>query len=242
MVDIGNTRLKWTLAAFGRCLAPATAHPVDDLSAIEQVWQGQTPQAVVMASAGGDGVCRPFVRLAKKLWGLDAEVIGAPPAGVAVQTTYRDPAALGIDRWLAMLGARHYQSQAACVIDAGTATTFDVIDANGVHLGGLIVPGVAAQQAALAQHAPRLGPLTREAELPSVLAHTTSDALLGGLWHGSAAAIVGLCDQLEVAAEQPLQRLITGGNAARLQSILPDNFKRRDDLVLEGLASLVASP
>lgn len=52
---------------------------------------------------------------------------------------------LGVDRWLAMIGAYNrvsrHKDEAICVIDCGTAITLDVVDQKGKHVGGLIMPG-----------------------------------------------------------------------------------------------------
>ena len=56
---------------------------------------------------------------------------------------YDDPSSLGSDRFLAMLGAmNHFPKKQLLVIDIGSAMTFDAIDGNGSHLGGLIMPGL----------------------------------------------------------------------------------------------------
>ena len=54
---------------------------------------------------------------------------------------YPQPQSLGVDRWLALIAARQLAPGWACVIDAGTALTIDALDAAGLHLGGLIIPG-----------------------------------------------------------------------------------------------------
>ena len=62
-------------------------------------------------------------------------------AQFGVRCAYADPARLGVDRWVAVLAAYHAAHGAACVLDAGTAVTFDAVAADGRHLGGLIFPG-----------------------------------------------------------------------------------------------------
>src|SRR3546814_5490867 len=63
-----------------------------------------------------------------------------------LRNAYREPERLGVDRWLAMIAAWHTHRGAACIANAGTALTVDVIDAQGQHLGGIIAAGLAAQQ------------------------------------------------------------------------------------------------
>ncbi|NVJ64905.1 MAG: type III pantothenate kinase [Gammaproteobacteria bacterium] len=63
--------------------------------------------------------------------------------------SYDEPLALGIDRWLAMVGAIEQTDKAFAVLDAGTAITLDLVDVDGKHLGGHIVPGAKLMQKAL---------------------------------------------------------------------------------------------
>ena len=56
---------------------------------------------------------------------------------------------MGVDRWVAMIGARSEFRGGLCIVDAGTAVTIDAIDKNGNHLGGQIIPGLALMSNAL---------------------------------------------------------------------------------------------
>ncbi|MFV2032152.1 MAG: type III pantothenate kinase [Gammaproteobacteria bacterium] len=58
-----------------------------------------------------------------------------------VKNAYSEPATLGIDRWLNLLGAAGLIQQDAIIIDAGSAITIDLLRADGMHLGGAILPG-----------------------------------------------------------------------------------------------------
>ena len=78
-------------------------------------------------------------------------------SGITLRNGYRNPEQLGSDRWHAMIGARaRYADIALLVINAGTATTVDAIDADGRFLGGVIAPGLQMMRAALAQGTARL--------------------------------------------------------------------------------------
>ena len=67
-----------------------------------------------------------------------------------VTNSYRQPRRLGVDRWVAMIGARAEFETTCLVVDAGTAVTLDAIDGSGRHLGGQIIPGVRLMAASLA--------------------------------------------------------------------------------------------
>ncbi|WP_352284776.1 type III pantothenate kinase, partial [Pseudoalteromonas sp. Q18-MNA-CIBAN-0097] len=64
---------------------------------------------------------------------------------------------LGIDRWLALIaGFTLYPNTACIVVDAGTATTIDVLDSEGLHLGGWILPGLDLMTSSLTQNTQRV--------------------------------------------------------------------------------------
>ena len=68
-----------------------------------------------------------------------------------VRSSYVDPAALGPDRWAALIGAWHLTGGACVVVNAGTTMTVDALNGEGVFLGGCIVPGAALMREALAR-------------------------------------------------------------------------------------------
>jgi type III pantothenate kinase len=69
---------------------------------------------------------------------------------------YEDPKAVGSDRLADAVAVRQIYSEAVCVVDFGTATTFNAISANGEYLGGAIAPGMGIASAALSQRAAKL--------------------------------------------------------------------------------------
>ena len=75
-------------------------------------------------------------------WQIEAAVraLARQSAG-GIRNAYPEPAKLGVDRWLAMLGGHALERGAVCVVSVGTAMTIDGVDADGRHLGGVIVPG-----------------------------------------------------------------------------------------------------
>src|SRR5690606_31240552 len=83
-----------------------------------------------------------------------------------VKNGYKKPAQLGADRWASLIAARAMHDGASLVVNAGTATTIDLLDNSGRFLGGLILPGLRLMRSALANNT---------AELP--LANATHSAI-----------------------------------------------------------------
>lgn len=136
---------------------------------------------------------------------------------------------LGIDRWLAMLGACsvHGVQDPALIVDVGTAVTFDVLK-GGVHRGGWICPGLYTWSASITQHTNIAVPHKREPQYS--LGLNTIDAIAHG-WMVSMTAIIR-----QTMADQSLKKLvITGGHGNVFRASFPeaDYF---NNLVLDGLS------
>ena len=150
-----------------------------------------------------------------------------------VSNHYDNPEQLGDDRWSALVGARALHAGPCLVVCAGTATTIDVLDAEGHFQGGLILPGVALMGRALAANTAQL-PLAegRFAGLP----RNTMDAIASGCLHAQAGAVERMYEQ--VAALPGAVCLVSGGAAGQFYELLRVPKHRVDNLVLEGLARI----
>ena len=160
--------------------------------------------------------------------------------GWGVRCAYADPSRLGVDRWAALVAARHRGPGAKVVLDAGSACTLDLLAADGTHLGGAITPGLDLMRQALESET-GLDPMQidwNEAALPAA---STTEAVAAG----AVQALAGLA----AAGWQWLQgqgpgglALLTGGDAGRLAPWLPGQWQVVPELVLEGLEIMATTP
>ncbi|MBC8423347.1 type III pantothenate kinase [bacterium] len=158
------------------------------------------------------------------------------PFGLALD----DPAAVGADRYCNVAAAVGRGWTSALVVDAGTATTFDVLS-EGVFVGGLIAPGLATAAAALGEKAARLD-IVRPAPAeprpaPDTVGAMAAGAYLTGL-HGVAGTVAAL---LAACGDRPV--VLTGGLAPLLMSGHEDDtvraaWRHEPLWTLEGLALL----
>jgi type III pantothenate kinase len=241
LFDLGNSRLKFaSLANDGRIGAMhALAH---DGEAFEPGWEARLPGF----GAAAAGTARPGTAWIASvapaplrralLETLDArcariEVARSQPACAGVRIAYAEPSRLGVDRFLALLGAHARAPDATLVVGVGTALTIDLLD-RGQHLGGRIAPSPALMREALHARAPVL-PARGGAYVE--FASDSADALASGC-EGAALALV---DRSLHAAIARLGRapmlLLHGGGAAALLPQLPGAVEA-PALVLEGLA------
>lgn len=233
-IDCGNTRLKWGLHDGAQWLKQA-ALPLAELDRLTQEFSGLPPASRVLAcSVAGEQAVNAVERTADALgWSLTWLV--SQPAQCGVTNTYANPAQLGADRWAALIGARQLCRVDCLVVNAGTATTIDVLDRNGIFQGGLILPGIDLMRASLARNTARL-PLADGDYRP--LPRNTSDAIASGALQATAGAIARMF--AHVAEGAGATCFLTGGAAAALLPLLEVPLRAVDHLVLEGLLQIAS--
>lgn len=244
LVDVGNSRLKWAccvgdyetdmrFARRGVLAWEDAGHWLRSLparDAIDRIYvsnvAGPGTAAALSAAAREAQLPRPrFVRSAQRYG--------------AVRNAYAQPWRLGVDRWLALIGARaEYPRRAVCVVSIGTATTIDLLDASGRHHGGVIVPAPGLMIDSLLQ---RTAGIRRRAagaarRGTSLFARDTRAALTAGARHATAALIEQALVQARARLRSQPLLVLGGGGADEVAGLLPRRFERRDDLVLRGLA------
>ena len=146
--------------------------------------------------------------------------------------SYDDPSKLGVDRFLAMLGAlERFPNIPLLVIDAGSAVTFDVLDSKGLHQGGLIMPGIKA----LRESFPKFS--TGDLSLTSsALKNNTEGAWRSGTHAMLVSAINSQIRNFELEYPGGVVT-ICGGTAKEVLKEFPESVKPFDNLVLDGLES-----
>jgi type III pantothenate kinase len=149
--------------------------------------------------------------------------------------SYSEPSRMGVDRWLAMLGAWRRAGERLCVVDAGSALTIDLVDVSGHHEGGYIIPGPHLMERALLLDTDRV---RFDEDVPYRLSPGVSTA--EAVRHGVALAQVGaLALVLERAGVAP-RLFFCGGGGERLMQLLDRGGELVPDLVFEGLEIMAA--
>lgn len=151
LIDVGNSRIKWALveqvyddevSTYYGTLVELTSYikSIDvEITSVFLAAVNQTAELTELMNSVGFKEVIAVRSVAKQ-------------AGIT--NSYDQPERMGVDRWLAMIGAYHTLMAVQCktgiiVIDAGSALTIDVLDSKGHHLGGYIVPGFNMAQRAL---------------------------------------------------------------------------------------------
>lgn len=241
LLDQGNTRTRWVVVSGERVVARGTldeggAGAKDGL----QEWAGQVPTVAVSSVAGPDRRAALVARLAALGWREPCFLASRAVAG-GLRNGYREPERLGVDRWLAMLGARQLGSGAFLVVDAGTAMTLDAVDAAGRHLGGYIVPGLRLQCRALDSGTARVGFSAHE---PATgWGRDTAEAVANGVLLGLAALVDRAMIELRLGVGDTCRLVLTGGDAQRIAPLLLSARAVVDeDILFRGMLVLLAEP
>ena len=243
LIDAGNTRIKW--GVLSNAVIGETDHvmhtDLDDagFAALASRLPRQIDGAFVSNVAG------PV--LATRLTGLLAggcELRFAKTAAKAcgVTNAYPEPRQMGVDRWVALIGAWLEFGDAVLVVDAGTAVTIDALDESGRHLGGQILPGLDLMSRSLGTSTSDIPVVKRHAAAfasdVGIFAASTADGVRQGAGNAIAGAIERARSVLAAAGHAPVL-VLTGGDAPRLSAALKPPVAHRPDLVLAGLAGLL---
>ncbi|MDT3670912.1 MAG: type III pantothenate kinase [Aromatoleum sp.] len=236
LIDAGNTRIKWGVVDADRSIAEGTLGHEESAGFSRIAAEHRDLRRVFGANVAGPTVASD---IARALAGLAPapEWLTASAGSCGVRNRYDNPSQLGADRWAALIGARALYRCACLVVNAGTATTVDVLDADGDFQGGLILPGEDLMRRALAGNTAQLpfadGEFVRSPR-------NTADAIRSGCRHAQLGAIERMFREIE---SMPGARcVLSGGAAARLAGQLAIPCSPVDNLVLKGLAVITHEP
>lgn len=135
-------------------------------------------------------------------------------AGVktGVRVLYEDPKAVGADRIADAAAVQRLYGGPACVVDFGTATTFDGISKDGDYLGGAIAPGIGIAAEALFIRTAKL-PRVDLQRPPYAIGRNTVHAMQSGLLFGYVALVEGMVERFRKELGEDMKVIATGGLA-----------------------------
>lgn len=233
LIDIGNSRVKWALAADGVFSAPGAAMHGGEPARVLAELPAARVEAVWIAQVTGTPHTAALDQAAQARFGRRPHYARSAAAWHGLRNVYVEPERLGVDRWLVMIAA-WVQARSACiVVDAGTALTADCVDGQGQHLGGFIAAGLETQQRAVLG-ATRFAVHAAEARYHGGFGTDTEACVR----QGAMLACLGAIDRAAALAGPDARRLITGGDGERLQPHLRGDWEWRPHLVLEGLLAV----
>ena len=236
-IDAGNSRVKWGWHDGKEWTSIATVSLIEFAASSDHVNPFSTthddPERIVISNVAGDGAHQLLVNWtsifdAEPLW------LRAEPERCGVKNRYERPETLGSDRWAALIAARSIHPGASLVVNAGTATTVDMLAEDGTFLGGAILPGVELMRFVLHEHTGRL-PIQEgnHRDMP----RNTVDAIQTGCQHAQAGAVERMYRVFRDIAPAPLC-IVAGGAGHALVDLLSMPRRYVENLVLDGLARI----
>ena len=244
LVDMGNSRLKWAhLPAAEAQTGGVFMHRDTDMALqLKQAWSGlPVPDRVLVSCVASTDKKQTLRDWMMEHWQCQVDFLSSPAQGNGVRNCYSQPEQLGSDRWAAMVAVRARTSVPACVVNCGSAVTIDVIDQDGQHQGGLIMPGLHAMFDTLAvcTSLPHIDIPALAQLIP--LGNSTRDAITSGVVQSVVALIEKTCAGVEHDTKSVTQCYIAGGDAPVISANLSVPHQVEIDLVLQGLAIIAQS-
>ncbi|GAA0790003.1 type III pantothenate kinase [Marinobacterium sediminicola] len=231
-LDAGNTFIKWRLIEheqiIGRGRWLTAEFRAEQLQECEQ-----RPDVVWLASVAGDGLNQALAVAVKEYWQVSLQRARSVAQAAGVRNSYADPSRMGVDRWLAMLAAWKLVGRSCCVVDCGSAITVDLLDDQGRHQGGYILPGIRLMQQSLLGNTAEVR-VDRDVEHYSVAPGCDTSSAVA---HGANLLLLSLAQQLRSGVpgvDVAGAVLVTGGDGAQLASLMP-GAELCPDLVMDGL-------
>ena len=242
LIDIGNTRLKWALAR-GESISghgSVLTNSVTPRMPLEMKNTLSSAKAfeVWISSVGSDKV----LEMVAEAWfnsevAVRVTVVETSSNANGIINGYADIESLGVDRWVALIGARFlHPSGHLIVVDAGTAVTVDWLDSDNTFQGGAILPGPKLMHDALVDSTAGIESQFRGTT--QIVGKDTAECVNSGVSYGLVGAVENVINEMKKVINQPSEVLLTGGASAALADHLAILNKHCADLVLVGLLAI----
>lgn len=241
LIDIGNTRVKWTRSPAGK--VHAAVHSEWGREAWGRLLSRGIERVLVASVAGPKA--EGALTAATRRRGLKPEFIRAERAAGGVTVGYLEPWRLGVDRFAALIGARHvYPGQPLLIVGLGTAMTIDFLGADGRHRGGAIIPGPGLMIETLLT---RTHGIKRRATggatgRKGLFGRSTRAAIQQGARFAAASLIERAAAEARIFSPRKPKILLAGGDSREVQTLVRGRCELVPDLVLRGLAVLAGGP
>lgn len=235
LIDHGNTRMKWVLARSGQVdINTAGSGSLDEFVQRFHSPAVIGPSSVMLSSVADTSQLQALEDFCGSRWGLTPWRIASLASQGGVRNAYDDPSVLGVDRWLAIVGAVAQHGKPIVIWDLGTAATLDAVDENGQHLGGMIYPGPATMLNALRnetllQAPQRLGSASMR---PGA---NTRECIENGVFAAQVGALNQFIRHISTGMNKKPQLVVTGGAAPELLPLLDFDCIHDPWLVFRGM-------
>jgi len=240
IVDIGNTNIVCAVFYSGEVkdLCRLETDPDCSVESLHQQFLTALPRYCSIPFVALGSVVPLMTGVLKQMFARYSparlyEINGLSPLGLGY--VIENPAVVGADLVANAFAAWQLYQGSSLVVDLGTATTIQLINASGLYAGVVIAPGMKTAAAHLFEKAAQLSEVNLEAP-GSILGNNTHDAMLSGIVRGHALMIHAFIDQISEGYAQwaPYRVILTGGLAGVIQPLMPDDYIYDAQLTLKG--------
>lgn len=245
-IDVGNTNTVFAVYRHREPLGQWRISTVRERTADE--YAAALTQLMTLRGHGHDDVdaavissvvpqaLTPLKSMCREFFGCTAKVVGEN-MGITIPVVIDNPREVGADRLVNAVAAHTRYAGPLIVVDFGTATTFDVIDADGRYCGGVIATGINLSLEALHRAAAKL-PRVAVERPPQVIGSSTVTAMQSGVYWGYVSLVEGMVAKIKTEFGAPMTVIATGGLAG-LFAGATDVIEHVDrDLTMAGLVEL----
>lgn len=241
LVDIGNTRIKWaslTDEGLGRTKVQTHADlGPRDFDRIAGSARGA--DRILVSSVASSKVNDALVLAARRTEAPVPELVATQRRACGITVAYVEPWRMGVDRFLAMIGAHESFSRPVCVVGVGTAMTIDLLGADGRHRGGAIIPAPPLMVSSLLEATSGIRRRARggaDGRGPALFGRSTRAAVEQGARFAAAATVDRAVGEARALLGRTPRVVLTGGGARGLMPLIRASSIVVPDLVLQGLA------
>jgi type III pantothenate kinase len=243
-IDAGNTNIVFAVCDKGAIRAQWRAATKTSRTADEYaVWLAQLLGLEGLSFADlGDAIIATVVpaalfdlrTLCRHYLHCEPLIVGTPAVDLGIGVKVDRPQGVGADRLVNAIAAHARYKGPLIIVDFGTATTFDVVGANGDYEGGIIAPGVNLSAEALHQAAAMLPRVAIE-RTDHVIGKDTVPAMQSGIYWGYVSLVEGLVARIKAEYGKPMTVVATGGLAALFHRQVSAIEHVDPDLTISGL-------
>jgi type III pantothenate kinase len=243
-VDIGNSNIK--LVTFDENFSQVITLSYSKSSTSDLIFDAlsklSVPDKVICINVAGEKVYEQFFLYCTETWNRVPVLIDIdksyPIQGV--KTGYHEPTQLGIDRWMAIIAAWNRVNNKVMVIDAGSALTIDLVNEEGQHLGGYIVPGSYLMAKSLLDNTKILSDISTDG-FGTDPGHSTAECIANGSGRALISLIMDIFRTINENQQVHYKCIITGGGAKKIIEHLPGIMDYQPLLIFEGMQIAEAS-
>ena len=219
LIDVGNSCCKYAYVE-DRCIKLRGTFALDNLNGVSKLVRKcgtAVPEASYMISVANRSTNNSIADAVARYLGHTPILLAKKMPVCGLRSNYRT-AQLGIDRVTVMIAAWLRLKSACIVIDCGTAVTVDLIDDEGLHRGGVILPSDALMRRGLSRNTARLDYFDDTNQAMRVCATNTEDAIVCGCRLALTTSLHNIVQQMCKQLDRDMPVLATGGGAYLLEN------------------------